>query len=64
MTGAQSRSICFAAHRSFADLYGARNRQPVRAELDENVQLDAVIPEVFRRIPRQIAELSRRFRGI
>ena len=52
------------AETRFADLYGARNRQPARAQLGENVQLDAVIPEVFRRIPRQIAEISRRFRGI
>ena len=52
------------AETRFADLYGARNRQYVRAQLGENVQLDAVIPEVFRRIPRQIAELSRCFRSI
>ena len=52
------------AETGFADLYGARNRQYVRAQLGENVQLDAVLPEVFRRIPRQIAELSRCFRSI
>ena len=48
----------------FADLHGTGNGQPVRTQLGENVQLDAVIPEVFRRIPRQIAERLRGFRGI
>ena len=32
------------AETRLADLHGARNRQPARAQLGENVQLDAVIP--------------------
>ena len=32
------------AETRLADLHGARNRQSVRAQLGENVQLDAVIP--------------------
>ena len=40
------------AETGFADLYGAGNGKLMRAQLGKNMQLDAVVPQVFRGISR------------
>lgn len=40
------------AETGFADLYGAGDGKLMRAQLGKNMQLDAVVPQVFRGISR------------